>query len=134
MKVLSRVVVALVAMLALPVQAMQLDPDGQGEILIYPYFSAQDSEGNDFNTYLSVVNSSPDAKALRVRFREGRNGHELMSFNLLLEPQGTWTAVVVPRTGGAGFITTDLSCTAPVPVSSVPLTGVCARYPEHTPR
>jgi hypothetical protein len=123
MKVLSRVVVALVAVLALPVQAMQLDPDGQGEILIYPYFSAQDSEGNDFNTYLSVVNSSPDAKALRVRFREGRNGHELMSFNLLLEPQGTWTAVVVPRTGGAGFITTDLSCTAPVPVSSVPFSA-----------
>ena len=123
MTALRWMIAALAIALALPAQCMQLDPDGHGEVLIYPYFTAQDSEGNDFNTYISVVNDSYDAKALRVRFREGRNGHELMSFNLLLEPKGTWTAVIVPRAGGAAFFSTDLSCTAPVQVSSVPFSS-----------
>jgi hypothetical protein len=100
--------------LALPVHAMQLDPDGLGQVLIYPYFTAQeDGEGNAFNTYLSIVNNTKGAKALRVRFREGRNGRELISFNLLVGPYDTWTAAVVPRSAGAAFKTTDSSCTAP---------------------
>ena len=55
-------------------EALYRNPDNHGQVLIFPYYTANSAGGNAFNTYLSVVNHGVDAKALRVRFREGRNG------------------------------------------------------------
>ncbi|MGZ5651341.1 MAG: hypothetical protein ACXWG8_13510, partial [Usitatibacter sp.] len=94
--------------------AVSLSQDGTGQALIYPYYSVQSAQGNSFNTYLSVVNHTDRAKALRIRFREGRNSREVMSFNLFLSPNDVWTSAVVPRSaGGAAYlITADTSCTS----------------------
>ena len=93
--------------------AISLNPEGVGQALIFPYYTANSSGGNAFNTYLSVVNHGTDAKALRVRFREGRNGRETLAFNLYLSPRDVWTGAVVPADSGTRLLSTDVSCTDP---------------------
>lgn len=105
---------SIAATLAAPeTRAVSLDADGLGQALIYPYYTVQSAGGNAFNTYLSVVNHAADAKAIRVRFREGRMSREAFSFNLFLAPHDTWTAGVVPTDAGARLLTVDVSCTDP---------------------
>lgn len=101
-----------------PAQAVYLNPDGTGQALIYPYYTARSSNGNPFNTYVSVTNQSPDTKALRVRFHEGRESREVASFNLFLSPGDVWTGAIVPADTGARLISSDRSCTSPSFTSS----------------
>lgn len=105
--------------LSLDAAAVYVNPDGHGEILVYPYFTAQDSDGNAFNTYVSLANGATDTKALRVRVREGRNGREVAGFNLLLAPGDMWTGAVIPSAMGATLVTTDASCVSPAMHSDV---------------
>ena len=71
-------------------QAVNLNPDGLGQVLIYPYYTAND--GN--NTLLSVVNTTNNAKAVKVRFLEGFNSREVLDFNLYLSHHDVWTAAI----------------------------------------
>src|SRR5581483_8415287 len=95
-------------------QAVNLNPDGLGQVLIYPYYTTRtDGAGNAFNSLLSVVNTTASVKAVKVRFLEGKNSREVLDFNLFLSPKDVWTAGVVPMGSGAGIITADKSCTLP---------------------
>ena len=96
-------------------QAVNLNPDGLGQVLIYPYYTTRtDGAGNAFNSLLSVVNTTASVKAVKVRFLEGKNSQEVLDFNLFLSAKDVWTAAVVPdTTGGAKVITADNSCTLP---------------------
>jgi hypothetical protein len=94
-------------------EAVTLSTDGLGQALIYPYYTAQSSRGDAFNTYISVVNHTPQQKALRVRFHEGRLGRETLSFNLYLGSNDVWTGAVVPNGDGTRLVTIDTSCTEP---------------------
>jgi len=97
--------------------AVHINPDGTGQTLIYPYYSTRD--GN--NTLISVVNTTEDAKAVKVRFIEGVNSREVRDFNLYLSGFDVWTASIQDDNDGAGstdgsgarFVTNDNSCTAP---------------------
>lgn len=93
--------------------AVSLDPEGRGQVLIYPYYTARAAAGNPFNTFISVVNHAAQAKVVRVRFREGRLGREVANFNLYLSPNDVWTGAVVPTELGARLVTRDASCTVP---------------------
>jgi hypothetical protein len=97
--------------------AVSLSPDGMGQALIYPYYTANWTGGNSFNTYFQVKNHSKDAKALRVRFREGRKGVPVFEFNLYLAADDTWTGAIIPshhiEDTVASIITADTSCTDP---------------------
>jgi len=95
-------------------QAVNLNPDGLGQVLIYPYYTTRaDGAGNNFNSLLSVVNTTASVKAVKVRFLEGKNSAEVLDFNLYLSPKDVWTTGVVPMGGGAGIVTSDVSCTIP---------------------
>lgn len=74
--------------------AVTLNPKGVGEVLIFPYYTVN----NDFNSYYSIVNSSPEPKALKIRFLEGKNSIEVLSFNLYLDAYDVWTGALVPTT------------------------------------
>jgi hypothetical protein len=93
--------------------AVSLNPDGLGQALIYPYYTVRSAGGNAFHTYLTVGNSTADSKALRVRFREGRNGREVLAFNLYLGANDLWAGAVVPTAEGTQLLTNDTSCTDP---------------------
>ena len=90
--------------------AVHVNTDGLGEVLLYPYFTVQ----NDFVTAVHVVNTTDQAKAVKVRFLEGKNSKEVLDFNLYLSPFDVWTGTVVPdATNGAKLVSTDTSCIAP---------------------
>jgi hypothetical protein len=100
-------------------QAIYQDPNGLGQVLIYPYYTVQTADGtNAFNTFVSVVNTTTAVKIVKVRFREGKNSAEVLDFNLYLSPNDVWTGAIVPAStdpAAPGHIVTfDLSCTNPV--------------------
>ena len=95
--------------------AVELSPDGTGQVLIYPYYTVNRQQ----QTLVTVVNGTNVAKAVRVRFLEGYNAREVLGFNLFLSEYDVWTAIVFTLTDagiagdGAAVVTTDRSCTAP---------------------
>jgi hypothetical protein len=96
--------------------AVMLGADGTGQALIFPYYTVQSQGSNPFNTYVSVVNHTTQAKALRVRVREARNAREVASFNLYMGPGDAWTGAVIPPLNSfamARLISADESCTLP---------------------
>jgi len=95
-------------------QAVSVNPDGLGQALVYPYYTVRDAAaGAPYNTLLSVVNSTASAKAVKVRFLEGKNSREVLDFNLYLSHQDVWTTAIIPTADGAGIVTADKSCTTP---------------------
>jgi len=97
--------------------AVSVNPDGLGQALVYPYYTVREAgitAGSAYNSLLSVVNSTASAKALKVRFLEGKNSREVLDFNLYLSPKDVWTTTVIPTADGAGIFTTDQSCTTPL--------------------
>ena len=111
--------------------AVYQNPNGLGQALIYPYYTVQSVNGNNYNTYLSVVNTTSQGKALKVRFREGKNSREVLDFNLFLSPNDVWTAAVVPAdataTSAGRIVTGDTSCTNP----PIPAAGVDFRNTQY---
>jgi hypothetical protein len=99
--------------------AVNVNHDGIGEVLIYPYYTVRG--GNV--TLLSVVNTTNRAKAVKVRFLEGKNTAEVLDFNLFLSARDVWTAAVIATADGAAIVTADKSCTNP----RIPAAGVAFR-------
>lgn len=96
--------------------AVNLNPDGLGQVLIYPYYTVNTSgAGSDINTLFSVVNTTGQGKAVKVRFREGYNSREVLDFNLYLSPYDVWTGVLfsLPDQDQGNLLTDDNSCTVP---------------------
>ncbi len=96
-------------------EAVNVNPDGLGQVLIYPYYTVRNkvAAGAPFATLLSVVNSTASAKAVKVRFNEGKNSREVLDFNLFLSKKDVWTVAILPTASGAGIGTFDKSCTVP---------------------
>jgi len=106
--------------------AVNINPDGLGQALIYPYYTV--NKGN--NTLISVVNTTNQTKAVKVRFLEGRDSNEVLDFNLYMSPFDVWTAAVVSdgpegtsaaAAPAARIFTQDTSCTVPaIPTAGEP--------------
>lgn len=90
-------------------QAVNINPDGLGQVLIYPYYTT--NGGN--STLLSVVNTSEDAKAIKVRFLEGQNSQEVLDFNLYMSAFDVWVAAIFDDNGTPSLKIDDTSCTVP---------------------
>jgi len=101
--------------------AVNLSNDGTGSVLIYPYYTVN---ANNV-TLLTVVNTTAEGKAVKVRFLEGEDSREVLDFNLYMSPFDTWTAAVYSSGVGASVKTTDHSCT--VPTNSLLQAGVAFR-------
>jgi hypothetical protein len=95
--------------------AVNLNPNGLGQVLIYPYYTVNAGQ----QTLLSVVNTTNVGKAVKVHFLESYNGRDVLDFNVFLSRYDVWTAVVFKLSDagisgdGAGIFTTDKSCMAP---------------------
>jgi len=99
-------------------EAVFLSPNNTGQVLVFPYYTVQSSSGNSWNTYISVVNTTTFAKAVKVRVLEGKTSAEVLDFNLFLSPNDVWTAAIIPgdntATSPGKMVTADNSCTRPV--------------------
>jgi len=90
--------------------AVNVNPDGLGQVLLYPYYTARG--GND--TLISIVNTTDETKAVKVRFIEALNSREVLDFNLYMSPYDVWVAsVTADDGGGAKMRTQDTTCTVP---------------------
>jgi hypothetical protein len=90
-------------------QAVNQNPDGLGQVLIYPYYTT--NGGNQ--TLLSVVNTTDNAKAVKVRFLEGENSQEVLDFNLYMSAYDVWVAAIFDIEGTPTLLIPDTSCTVP---------------------
>jgi len=98
-----------IAGIASTAHAVNINPDGLGQVLIYSYYTTND----DNDTLLSVVNTTDEVKAVKVRFLEGFNSREVLDFNLYLSPQDVWVAAITDKGGIPTLIIPDNSCTVP---------------------
>lgn len=90
--------------------AVNLNPDGLGQVLLYPYYTARG--GNQ--TLVSIVNTTERGKAVKIRFLEGLNSREVLDFNIYMSPFDVWVAAVSETEDGGGKITIpDNTCTVP---------------------
>ena len=94
--------------------AVFVNSEGHGQALIYPFYTVEG--GHD--TYINLVNTTDQAKAVKVRFVEAMNSQEVLDFNLYLSPQDHWSAVVFADGSGASIRTADTSCTVPGTLSA----------------
>jgi hypothetical protein len=105
--------------------AVMVNPNGLGQVLIYPYYTVRSpayAGVAQYNTLLSIVNTTNSTKAVKVRFREGKASAEVLDFNVFLSPFDMWTAAVEPTPdGGAQIETSDRSCTIPQFTPNVPV-------------
>lgn len=94
-----------------PAQAVYVNPDGIGQVLLFPYYTVQSGQ----STLLTLSNGSARGKIVQVNFREGYNGRLALSLDVVLAPKDSWTAnVFAPADdGGAAVTTSDTSCTIP---------------------
>ena len=85
--------------------------NGVGDILLVPYFTAQ----NNNATLLSITNTDTlNGKAVKVRFRGAANSDDIYDFQVFLSPTDVWTANVSKGADGRSVLTTtDASCTKP---------------------
>jgi hypothetical protein len=97
-------------------QAVNVNPNGLGQVLLYPYYTVNtNTTGQTYNSLLSVINSTDSVKVVKVRFLEGKDSREVIDFNLFLSPFDVWTGAIIPSpsTTGGRLITFDKSCTVP---------------------
>lgn len=90
-------------------QAVNLSPDGLGQVQIFPYYTVK----NGHDTYIHLTNTSADTVAVKIRFREAKNSREVRDFNIVLSPYDMWTGAVTGSGEGAKVVTFDKSCTSP---------------------
>ncbi|QTR51526.1 hypothetical protein [Candidatus Thiothrix anitrata] len=111
-------------------QAVHVNPDGTGQVLLFPYYNARDG----YVTNINIVNSTDQTKAVKIRFREGKNSQDVLDFNIYMSPEDVWTGSVQPGVGidgkskVAAISTSDRSCTLPILVDCK--VGECVSKPQ----
>ena len=90
-------------------QTMHIETSGRGQALIFPYYTVR----NGTVSFMSLVNQTASAKAVRVRVRESVGGQPVAELNVFLSAKDVWTAAIVPTTDGASIVSNDKSCTQP---------------------
>ena len=81
--------VASVAVLPLA-RAVQLDPGGQGQVLLYRYNTVHDHQ----QTLLSIITTSDSDQGVQVTFHEALNGRSALQFKAWLGRKDRWTGTM----------------------------------------
>jgi hypothetical protein len=100
-------------------QAVEVSGTGLAQVLVFPYYTVKGPEQAQFNTLISIVNTTASTKAVKVRFREGKASQEVLDFNVFLSPYDVWV----------GYLNRDLE---PVGGGSVPTLGTVIHTPDNT--
>lgn len=97
-----------------------VNPDGLGQVLVFPYYTVR----NGFKSFFNITNTSNETLALRVRFREGHNTRDALTFTLVLSAYDAWAAWIEDAPSGPVVKTTDNSCTMYIGMTGVKLSNV----------
>ncbi len=91
-------------------QAVNMAPDGVGEVLYFPYYVVSDGQEN----HLQLINTSDKTVAVKLMFREGEGSEDVRDFHIIMSPRDVWNGFV--RHDGlnnAKVVTSDRTCTVP---------------------
>jgi len=95
--------------------AIHRNPQGTGEVLLLPYYSAN----NGLNTLVEVVNTTDQSKAIKINIKELFFAETVLSYNVYLGPHDSWSFALVPDNTsvdgldgdeGVRHLTADGSC------------------------
>lgn len=91
---------------------LEVAESGAGNILLVPYYSAQ--EGN-ISVFHVTNTDTVRGKAVKVRFRGAANSDDVLDFQVFMSPGDVWTGIVSqnPQNGLASLVTVDNTCTLP---------------------
>ena len=64
-----------------------LTTEGLGDAALFPYYTAQ----GGWQTFVRLINTSNEAMAVKVRFREQANSRDVLDFMVLLSPNDMWS-------------------------------------------
>jgi len=97
-------------------QAVHVNSDGLGQVLLYPFYTTESLQ----DTYINLVNTTDEYKAVKIRILESMNSREVLDFNLYLSPWDHWSATITADgpDAVATLTSADTSCTVPVAVSA----------------
>jgi hypothetical protein len=100
---------------------VSLSSDDAGQVVLLPFYSVR----SGFVTSLSIVNRNQHhAKAIKVRFREGKIGAPALDLNVFLGARDSWSASLVDDGTAAMLSVSDQSCTSPaVPSEGIPFSN-----------
>lgn len=110
----TTITAAIILAAATAVHAVNLNHRGLGEVLLFPYYTTN----GKYDTYINLVNTRDETKAVKIRFREAMNGAVVLEMNLYLAPRDHWSAVIYPNPEGPGvqLRSADRSCTLPLAI------------------
>ncbi|MBK1672613.1 hypothetical protein CKO35_04730 [Ectothiorhodospira shaposhnikovii] len=79
-----------------------------GNMLLVPYYTTE--AGNE--TYINIVNTTTDFKAVKIRFREAKGSEDSLDFHVYMSPKDVWSAALTQKADGTPVLVTgDTSCT-----------------------
>ncbi len=94
----------LLLLLSCQASAVLINPKGVGEFLVIPYYTVN----NGLNTLVNVTNTTEKGKAVKINFREGLNGHAVLSYNVYLDAYDSWTfGLIATNSTVPGFVGQD---------------------------
>lgn len=117
-RLLTPLALAVAGLSAVSAQAVYVSPTGQGQALIYPYYSARNvGTSQNFVSVLSLSNSTKAAKAVKIHVRESRHGRIVLGFHVFLGAHDQWRASIYTQNTNLGPVARlaalDNSCTYP---------------------
>lgn len=123
-KLLPLALAAAAGLTGVTAQAVHVNNDGTGQVLLYPFYTVEGTQ----DTLISLVNTTGQTKAVKVRILEAMNSKEVLDFNLYLSPSDHWSAVITRNAAGDGAVirTGDTSCTSPLSLASTTVGGAGA--------
>lgn len=103
---------------------MMINNGGTGEILVFPFYSAEDGNTTNINitNTMAETETSTGAKAVKVRIIEGENSQEVLDFNVYMSAEDHFSfAITATADGGGALITNDNTCTVPQIAAGTPV-------------
>ena len=94
-------------------QAVHVNDDGTGQVLLYPYYTVEGGQ----DTLINLVNTTDDYKAVKIRILESMNSREVLDFNIYMSPRDHWSAAITADGDGAKIRSVDNTCTVPRAIS-----------------
>jgi len=98
-------------------QAVNVNPEGLGQVLIYPYLHHPRRTTSATRTApcFRLSTRPPRPRPVKVRFLEGKEQPRSADFKPVPSKKDVWTAAILADadTGGARVLTADRSCTLP---------------------
>ncbi len=84
-----------------------LDPNGRGQVLLFPFVTAE----NGWDTFIGLDLNRNGGHIVRLRFMDPNNGAELHTFNVYSAPGENWRAAITAVAGGWALRIAEGSCT-----------------------